>query len=1204
MPETATHPVDRPDAERVLAALRRVRRSARLLLLTRALLLLVSVALGALVAGGLVDFALRLPAPARGVGLAAALATLGWLVARWAVPTWRFRPSLTTIALHAQRLDAQPARRLASGVDLLASPPEQDPLTDSLRTLAVERSLEGFDPAAARRLLAWRDTARSAALAGALIALTATLALQWPTLSATGAARLLTPWSGAEWPRRYPVLDVTRLPAHPIDAALPVRAAVLRPLEQSHGSVVAHFRVVSGEGLLAEGGPTRRVVLTDQDRRVDLGPDATPEHPFGVLFERLIEPGAFERPGRAGRPLALEYWLETPDDRTPTRRVVLVEPPALVSARAGVTPPAYARGADAEAGFVTGEIDLGAGTDDRAVLAPVLAGSRVDLELVFNKPIPMPARPAWLAGLEAGASAPVAFNADAERARLSATLARTARLAVDATDEHGIPPRDPIAFALEVIDDAPPEAVIAEPAHDEGVLPTAVIDLAAEGRDDVGLARVAIEREIARPPASSAGAPPEPAGDRAVLAELAPDGPAPRTLAVTHRFDLAPLGLTPGDEVRLTALAADAFELDGLTHEPTRSPVRTLRIIAETELVEQIRGELAGVRRATLRLDDDQAELERLADERPVPEEVSPRQSALSQRLEIQRALIDRLAERQERNALDDPGLRGLLDDARALLDAARRSSDDAAASLARADEAEQAVREAQDAQARVRDSLGQLAGLLDRGQDGWLVRRSFERLLDEQKRLRDETARVGAETVGQETDELDARELTALERIAQRQREAAEQARSAIDEMGERGRDLSQDDPAQSAAMSSAAARARERRLAEQLERAGEQVAQNQTASAQQTQDEIIESLEGVLEELDQAERARDSALRRQLASLVDSIKALVARQEREAQRLDAGGPGPLDEGMIRLNQNTLAVRAQAAIEPSAAAVADLLARAGDAQADAVGALRAAPPDTPEAARQERSSLLLLRRALAEAERQLEQAEQREADRVRRELRRAYRAALDEQTALAADTEPLVGKQLTRRDRADARAFAGRQGELRARVADILDRAEDLAEARVFQLAHRRLDAMMQSAAESLSRGNPTARTARDQQGAARLLASLADALENPDQPGSPFEEGGAGGSGSSGGGGQNAQQQGPVPPIAELQLLRSMQQQAAELTRLLDDAPPDDPAELGAVAELQRALADETADLIRRMNEQHPTPVEPPRAPDEEAP
>ena len=49
--------------------------------------------------------------------------------------------------------------------------------------------------------------------------------------------------------------------------------------------------------------------------------------------------------------------------------------------------------------------------------------------------------------------------------------------------------------------------------------------------------------------------------------------------------------------------------------------------------------------------------------------------------------------------------------------------------------------------QRRVRDDLSRLAELLDRGEDGWVVRRAVERLLAEQRRLRDETERLGSAT-------------------------------------------------------------------------------------------------------------------------------------------------------------------------------------------------------------------------------------------------------------------------------------------------------------------------------------------------------------------------------------------------------------------------------------------------------------------------
>lgn len=1176
-PQAAQHRPSPPATRTALDALRRLRSRARALLLARAGLLTASAVGGGVFVGALLDYLLRLPEPARWVLLAAGAAGLVVLVWRVLLPAWAFKPSLTTLALRLRAADPGVRASLPAGVDLAQSPEPSDPMERALRDEALARAGEGFDAAGASRLLRWREAGKAAVLALSLVALLGTIAVQWPDHSRTGVQRVLTPWSEARWPRRYPVVDLYLAAVHPIDQHLPLRAALVRtPDRIGAGAVEAHYRIVEGEGLLARAGPTRRVVLTDQQRGVDLVDGSAPHAEQGRLFERLIEPAAFEGPREQGRAVFFEYWLATRDDRSVTRRVRLVRRPALEQATASVTPPAYAADAGAEGGILTGRVPVGS-----AALGPVLAGSRVEVELRFNKPLPVGERPEWLAPLDEASPEPALHEPDGAVLRIAAAPDRSASITVGVTDEHGLSPSDPVVISLEVIPDAAPEAVIAEPAHDEAVLATAVVTIEAEGRDDLGVAWAHLVREVARAPEDSSGAPPEP-GSPETLARAEPGAPFGRRLALGHTLDLAPLGLTAGDEVRLWAVAQDSLGAwNPAAREPSLSPVRTLRVIAQAELVEQMRGELAGLRRTLERLDAEQAELEGLLGD---PEAgVAQRQAALSQRIELQQALVQRLAQRQDRNALDDEALRGLLADAGSLLESARRSSDEAAADA----DTPEARREVEQAQSRVRDDLGRLAELLDRGEDGWLVRRDVERLLAEQRRLREETAAAGGQTVGRSLDQLDARELTTLERIAQRQRDAAEQAAAAVDELADRARQLAQADPAQSAAMSSAAARARERQVGDRLAEAAEQIAQNQTGLAQQAQDDAIEALEGVLDELDQADRARDSALRRQLASLVDSIKALITRQERELERLPATPDlASLGEGLIALNQNTLSVLAQTQADPALAGVGASIDRASQAQREAIAAARSGEDDRAEVERLQRASLVALRRALEEAEAQLQQAEQREQDRVRRELRQAYREALEEQAALTGQTEPLIGQDLTRRQRSDARALSGRQDELRGRLAELLTRTEGLADARVFALAHRRLDTLMTDAAADLAAGTPTPRTARHQRSATQLLASLTEALKDPAPPSSDFDTGQQQAGGGQGGQGQGGQPQPAIPPVAELMLLRSMQEQVRTLTRDIDDAPGA-PAQtdIAEAATLQRDLSEHAAELIQRL-------------------
>ncbi len=1173
-----------------IEALRGLRRTLRTLLISRAAFLIIAGVLGALIVGGVLDFVLRPPAGVRWIGLLVAIAGLVWFTRRELVPAMRFHPSLTTLALRAAGEPSE-SRRAASGVDLARErPPTPEPeLASDLRLRGITDALGRFDRSALRRAVRWREWARAGILVGALALFAGVIAVQWPGSTRTALVRLTMPWSDAQWPRRFPVMDMTRLSVHPTDTALPVRAAVLRDPGQDAGMVEAHYRIVRGEGLLARPGPVQRVTLADQGRFEQIAddPDAT-EPTYGTLFERLIEPASLVGDDIGRDDVFLEYWLTSSDDRTDTARVRLVDPPELTRALISVTPPEYAAPGVAAAGLVSGP-EVFEGTPAVGV-GPVLAGSRVRIDAAFNKELPLGERPGWIRSLDEASDGPAAFEPGDDALRLAASIVQSATVRLEVLDAYGIEPREPITISIDVVPDAAPDAAITTPAHDEAVLAGATIRVEAEGRDDLGVSRIAIERVVARPPAASEGAPPEP-GETVLIVDEAHAGSPGRAEAVVT-LELAALELNPGDEVHLVALVTDTFGSATGERDATRSRPRVLRVIAAEDLSEQIRGELSGLRRTIVRLDDEQRELEAMAadgEDRTPP--ISERQESLSDRIESQRRLIERLRARQDRNALEDPSLRGLLGDAEALLDAARAASDDAAVAQGRAqnaapqsDEQRDAQQDAEDARRSVRDNLGRLAELLDRGEDGWLVRRSFERLLAEQERLRDATAAQRAATVGKSLDELSNAERAALNRITQRQREAAEQAQAAIDEMSERAEQLAEDDPAQAAAMSAAASRARQAQLAEQLDDAAEQLSQNQTGRAQEQQEEAIEALEEVLEQLDQADRARDAALRRQLASLVQSIESLVRRQERELQRLESGEPvNTLDRGMIELNRNTLAVRTEAAAEPSFAPVSDLLGRAASAQGEAIGLIRSSA-NPQEIDRRERASLLALRRALDEAQQQLDDAEQAEADRVRREVRQAYRAALEEQAALADETTPLFGKRLSRRERATSRGLGARQDELRQRVAEITTMAEELAEAKVFAFAHRRLEHLMSDAGTALSAGTPDARTARQQADAVALLASLVQALAGPEPSDQPFDSGGQASTGGQGGqNGEGGEPQPLVPPVAELLVLRAMQEQAMTLTRSLDESPdPPTPADLADVAELQTDLARHATELI----------------------
>ncbi|HKK50354.1 MAG TPA: hypothetical protein VKA74_02150, partial [Myxococcota bacterium] len=428
----------------------------------------------------------------------------------------------------------------------------------------------------------------------------------------------------------------------------------------------------------------------------------------------------------------------------------------------------------------------------------------------------------------------------------------------------------------------------------------------------------------------------------------------------------------------------------------TRSPERVLRILDDAELIEQIRQGLAPVRGAMRQLDEQQAALQEML--RAGNPNTAREQRGLTNRLGANARTLEQLSRTLDRNNLDDEALRSMLDDAASVLDEAAEQSERASEQVDRG----QRQRAAQ-SQKAVRDRLGEMLSMLDRGQDSWMALRSVQQLRDELEALREDTQGLAGETAGKTMEQLSEQERAKLDRILERQLESAQDAREAMNTLDQSAQQLQENDPTQAEALRRAAQQGRAAQMEQKLREAAQQIGENQTASATQTQEEVLEELEEMLDELENTIRNRDSALRRELASIIDSIKGLIQAQQTEIDALLAAGQGPipgdLDERMIALVRNTLSVRDEAlGAFPETRSIANLIKQAGDAQNAAINALRQEPADAGEAQRSERAALLHLNSALEEAERIDEQAAQREARRLREELRQAYREALETQ--------------------------------------------------------------------------------------------------------------------------------------------------------------------------------------------------------------
>ncbi|MBI1189226.1 MAG: hypothetical protein GC200_00895 [Tepidisphaera sp.] len=1210
-------------------------KAKRRLLVTRVGAIVAALLLAA-IAVGLLDFVLRMPMGLRLVLWLGGAGLLLGALQRRVLPVLRFRPSLTEIAL---KLEQSPAGREAGLPGVLASGYELANATDpahaglaALRAQAAADAASRFaklpgagaalSPAPLRRTLLWLGAA--AAPLALLLALT-------PAMTRIGVERVLAPWSGAAWPKRTMVLASDAPKAHALGSVYPLRAILAKSAAPRGSSdVKVHFRVITD----GQPGPIRDSLLTSQNKdaqatippgQPNAGTDAT-----GELYERLLDLTSVAPQGAPpDRKIELEYWFESRDDQTEPLRVRLVEAPSLVNAGAVVTPPAYARPALASGtDLVSGSLDLGAGKDERAAIGPVLAGSDITLTLTLNKPLPTP--PADDAGkVQSFLARTLAGVGDAALAStptfgpttwtLPLHITKGLRLALHLTDEYGIASTEDTSFKVDVVEDAPPSVTIVEPAADESVLPTAIFPAAAEGRDDVAIAWTRLFSQVARPPEGSAGAPADPVGEPAQMADAAPGGQGHDALThdaltkvrAAQTVDVSQLGLKPGEELWLTGKAADVFAASG-GREPVTSAKRRIRIISDSEFIEQIRAELSGVRESAKRLASTQNALtEKLPQARQEPtlaQDQARAQAGVQERIAPMHDTVQRLQARVDRNRLGDAGIEGVLADAKTILDAAAQHSDDAQKALQtlsdqNAKARDQAANAAKQAQQGVEDELTNLANLLDRGQDTWAVRRALEKLLIEQKQLSNQTQAAQSATEGQAPESLTPQQRAELADLAKRQREAARRADAIVDALSSRAAAMSQADQAQAQAMKAAAQKARQQELSKKQNEAAQKIEQNQTGQAAKAQAQAQETIQELLDELDKGDQKRDEQLKRDLADIRESIERLIATQVGEigalAKVVGAGGSvidAKLDANMLVLNQNTLSVASDARDKiKGGEKLVSFLNSASDSQGAAIVALRASPADTPEADQSERGSLSRLKAALAEAEKLEKDADERDSDRKRADLRKAYLEALELQAAIQGDAAPLLGHELSRRERIASRGLGERQQALRATLNDLRSKTQEMEEAKVFAFAHKRLDEAQSRAGAAMESGDVSAKTGRDLATSVRLLQELVSALSK-DKPKDEFREDDGGGGGGSGSGGKPPL----IPPLAELKLLRAMQAEAGELTRSAADAPED----VQAASDLQTQITQQAQELLDRINKKDTPGADEPKAGEEPKP
>ncbi len=1213
----------------VIEQLGRLRRNTRRLLVLRAGGRVLLATVGGVVAIGLLDYLLRLPGAVRLVLLGALLVAVAGLVRRHLLPAMRFAPTLVDMALRVERQRPDLRGRLASAVDFLE---RGDVDRSPLARLAVAR-LEPLTAGGFGRRIDPRPTNRTLAGVAGLAGVVLVAAFAAPAFVGTGVVRVLLPFSDAAWPARTAVASLMDevLPApgvHPRGELLAVRARNLTP-GGADEPVRAHLRERRGGTV----GRWRTITLAHQGDGV---------------HERLIEAGAD----------AVDVWFETADARTGEERIEFVVPPAIVRSRLTVEPPAYADGLVSP---VTAELGPGIDERARLGQS-VLAGSRARLDLEFTGPIAPPAgaggdavdpssssssvtvgeqvrlgaaddtpdgdadpRAAWLAtafGLGPDAVAELQRTGESQWT-IQWTLRETASLEPRPRDRHGLGPREPIRFVIPVTTDAIARPAVLEPVRDEQVLADAQVPVRIEAVDDVGLRQLAVSLEVER---SGSAAVPLEFGEAFTESLSESFEPTPRReKQVQLSLSAVAVPLAPGDVVLVRAEATDVFASpEGRT---VRSEPRRIRIIGEADFGTLLRRDLARVRQEAIRIEAMQSELlSEVRDGEPGPE-VARGQAELAERIASQRQEVASLQERVARNRLEDEPLRQVLRQSSDLLDFAERAAGEALDELERmaeAAEAAEATGEAGEpgaagepsdaprsaeaeraaaAQQEVREELTDLIRLLDRDEDTWLVRRQLERIAAEQEALQERTGELAEALIGRELEELTEAERRAIDAVGDDQQALAESFERLVEEMRRRSEAMRETDPAAADGLEAAADQGESRETAPTMEQAAEDARRNRMQEAAARQSQARESLQRMQEALEQASGVRTEELLREIASLRESIERLVELQERELMALSrARTPEDLDErarGMIRLERNTASTGQQARVGgQELSRIARSLERAREAQGDAIGRLRAAPPEAEEARLAEEDALERLREALDQVIEAQEQAEEDQVAQAREELIAAYRGLLERQSVLRAETLELAElPELGRRERQTARRLGNDQEAVRAALDALRQDTEGMADAAVFSYVHEMMDGWAVQVRDRLYDARVDAGVTARQLRIADAIRRQLEALESM-QDGTPpeFAEGEAGEGAGDGGGGQGGGSEAILPPTAELLRLKGLQESIYLETRAIDAdrsmAPDERAAMIDELGRMQRDVLDLGQRLLEQLTPARPLP------------
>jgi hypothetical protein len=502
----------------------RLRRQTRRLLLAYGLGSLFALVLAAVLALGLADYLLRFED--RGVRIIATLALVAvtlLAVYRFVVPILSLRLSDVAIARRVERRFPELQDRLSSAINFLEQP-EEERLAGSaeLRRAVVAQTTADVENLPWSEAIDTRPAFRvgMAALVATLVA--AAIVAIHPSAAWVAVARLAMPFSEIDWPHQNQLAFKNPITRVAIGQDFEVELVDLNGVPPEDAQIV--FRYGSG----AEPG------LEEREAFVELGGSLV------ARKENVLGPFEYRAIGGDDQTMA---WIS----------VEVVEPPAVESIGITLHPPEY-----------TGWPEQ---ASERRIEA--LRGTRVAIDGRATRHI-------VAAAIHQEDTPPIALKVadDGHAFALAAAdpsawvIDKSGKYWIELTDSDGLVGGSDDRWDVRAIEDQPPRITFERPIGSLYVTAAASVPITLAAHDDLAIERVVLN--YLRSDQSDGGEQIVELYVAATRAVVEPDwqggvDTGGESRQIQYDWDLAPLGLTPGVQLTMTASATDYRPQSGVS---------------------------------------------------------------------------------------------------------------------------------------------------------------------------------------------------------------------------------------------------------------------------------------------------------------------------------------------------------------------------------------------------------------------------------------------------------------------------------------------------------------------------------------------------------------------------------------------------------------------------------------------------------------